>query len=151
MWAAAGGNHDAGKGTLPWQEYLVASAMGTKRLDKVPHAIHGAALAMERHPALGRILAYVIAGHHGGLPDWSTLEKRLAKERELDEARECRVTDVFPAGFPFWDNSGNSQAFILSFFTRMVFSCLVDADWLLMGTLMRPFHGWVNAATLWAG
>ena len=73
--AAAGGNHDAGKGTPSWQEYLVASAMGTKRLDKVPHAIHGAALAMERHPALGRILAYVIAGHHGGLPDWSTLDK----------------------------------------------------------------------------
>lgn len=45
---AAGGNHDAGKGTPSWQEYLVASAMGTKRLDKVPHAIHGASMPIGR-------------------------------------------------------------------------------------------------------
>ncbi|MDQ7833540.1 MAG: CRISPR-associated helicase Cas3' [Desulfovibrionaceae bacterium] len=135
---AAGGHHDLGKGQPPWPDYLLASATGRKRLEKVPHAIHGAKLAVERHPALGRILAYVIAGHHGGLPDWSTLEKQLAKERELDEARECRATDAFPAGFPFRDNSGNSQAFILSFFTRMVFSCLVDADWLDTEAFLDP-------------
>jgi len=135
---AAGGHHDAGKGTPPWQEYLFVSAAGKKGLAKVTHSIQGAKLAVERHPAFGRILAYVIAGHHGGLPDWSTLEKRLAKERELDVVRECRVTDAFPAGFPFRDNSGNSQAFILSFFTRMVFSCLVDADWLDTEAFLDP-------------
>ncbi len=135
---AAGGNHDLGKGQPPWPDYLIASATGKKRQDKVPHAIHGAALAMERHPALGRILAYVIAGHHGGLPDWFSLEKWLAKDMELQEARECRVTDVFPTGFPFKDTTGNSRGFVLSFFTRMVFSCLVDADWLDTEAFLDP-------------
>jgi CRISPR-associated endonuclease/helicase Cas3 len=134
----AGGYHDVGKGQPPWQDYLVASAMGKKGLDKVPHAVHGAKLALERHPMLGKILAYAIAGHHGGLPDWFALEKRLGKTQGLEEARECRVTDVFPTGFPFRDASGNSPGFVLSFFTRMIFSCLVDADWLDTESVLDP-------------
>lgn len=136
--AAAGGNHDAGKGTLPWQEYLVASAMGKKRLDKVPHAIHGAALAMDRHPVFGKILAYVIAGHHGGLQDWSTLERRLTSEQALDEVRRSQVTDVFPKGLPFGELRENRPGFVFSFFTRMLYSCLVDADWLDTEAFLDP-------------
>lgn len=150
---AAGGYHDAGKGQPPWQDYLVASAMGKKGLGKVPHAVHGAKLALERHPMFGKILAYAVAGHHGGLPDWSTLKKRLAQEQELEAARECRVTDVFPTGFPFSDTSGNSRGFVLSFFTRMVFSCLVDADWLDTEAVLDPGRaawrrGYPNLANL---
>ncbi len=130
-----------------------ASATGKRGLDKVPHAIHGAGLTMERHPKLGKILAYVIAGHHGGLTDWLTLEKRLAKERELGEARECRATDVFPTGFPFKDIGENSLGFALAFFTRMVFSCLVDADWLDTEAFLDPQRsawrrGYPKVATL---
>lgn len=150
---AVGGYHDAGKGQSQWQDYLVASALGKKGPGKVPHAIHGTKLAMERHPMLGKILAYCIAGHHGGLPDWLTLEKRLATERELAGARKCRVTDVFPTGFPFRDTRGNSQGFVLSFFTRMVFSCLVDADWLDTEAFLDPDRaawrrGYPEVATL---
>jgi len=42
---------------------------------KVPHAIHGAELVDHIFgKEIGRIIAYCIAEHHAGLPDWSSAE-----------------------------------------------------------------------------
>ena len=35
------------------------------------HSTAGALHALEKFGMLGRIFAYVIAGHHAGLPDWN--------------------------------------------------------------------------------
>jgi CRISPR-associated endonuclease/helicase Cas3 len=101
----------------------------------------------------GRALAYVIAGHHSGLANWtpdesgSGLESRLfgsgaeASERELMEAlAACKQSD--PELLPLPDDfelrqaindapglrSGNPLA--PSLWIRMLFSALVDADFL---------------------
>lgn len=65
----AGWLHDLGKATRAFQNYLLQSAEGEGVRGSVPHSVHGARLAVDRDKALGRLLAYVIAGHHGGLPD----------------------------------------------------------------------------------
>lgn len=78
---AAGLAHDAGKGRCVWQKYLEFSGYGEYdeeahlegKLGKMPHAIHGAKLVEDLFgKGLGRLLDYCIAGHHAGLPDWST-------------------------------------------------------------------------------
>ncbi|CEO88585.1 CRISPR-associated endonuclease Cas3'' [Syntrophaceticus schinkii] len=79
---AAGLAHDVGKGRLLWQSYLQqksgyydedAHLEGKK--GKLPHAIHGAELVEYLFgKGIGRLLAYCIAGHHAGLPDWSSAE-----------------------------------------------------------------------------
>jgi CRISPR-associated endonuclease/helicase Cas3 len=57
--------HDIGKADPAWQEYLVAAAAGLKP-PRVDHKHAGAFLLQDW--GLGS-LAYIVAGHHGGLPD----------------------------------------------------------------------------------
>jgi CRISPR-associated endonuclease/helicase Cas3 len=80
--------------------------------------------------------SYCIAGHHSGLPNWRgerALSDRLKKQLPaLDAAwqRELapEATWLFPKTFkPHPDSS--RRAFQLAMFGRMVFACLVDADY----------------------
>jgi CRISPR-associated endonuclease/helicase Cas3 len=96
---AAGLAHDAGKGRLVWQKYIqLKSGYGYDeeahlegKPGKIPHAIHGAKLAEELFgKGLGRVLAYCIAGHHTGLPDWSSAE---AGQSSL-QFQETQVKDL---------------------------------------------------------
>lgn len=89
---------------------------------------------------IARVLAYVIAGHHGGLDNWHNgLNARLAGDdagRELAESREAAPRDGVlhphieppdPGSIPV-DLRKGSGSFAL--WIRMLFSCLVDADFL---------------------
>jgi CRISPR-associated endonuclease/helicase Cas3 len=88
---------------------------------------------------LGRMAAYCIFGHHGGLPDGGSsvdtdsepsLSGRLIREVP-DYSAFSRQLDIPPLVPPnFRPDSDGSQGFSLAFLTRMVFSALVDADWL---------------------
>jgi CRISPR-associated endonuclease/helicase Cas3 len=89
--------------------------------------------AADRLAAL--IGAYCIAGHHSGLPNWSgerALSDRLKKQLpSLDPLWQQELAadarDLFPAHFRTHDDK-DRVAFQLAMFGRMVFSCLVDAD-----------------------
>ena len=85
----------------------------------------------------GKVLAHCIAGHHTGLANGvngdriSSLEDRLAKEvSRLDPVWQ----DEIEVGEPAWPQvvprDQRSIGFCVAFFTRMVFSALVDADYL---------------------
>ena len=137
--------HDLGKFSDAFQDYLHTSATSGSGLHvaeiagRVDHSTVGAQhAARQARIPLGRLLAYCIAGHHAGLPDNeggdSGLSARLLKRVEpVDAAPKALLDRTLPAPprlkLPA-DASSARRGFTLAFFTRMLFSCLVDADFL---------------------
>ena len=142
-WAyIAGITHDAGKAPEKWQKYLKKkSGFGfdtEAHLENIPgkleHAAPGAKYAEELFgEEIGRIFSYCIAGHHTGLPDWIGSQKALSFRLQNSTSAEIpeKVRNLIPKESitsPPWrfDNTGLD----ISLWIRMLFSCLVDADFL---------------------
>lgn len=141
--------HDIGKYSDAFQHYLEAATAANDDehvadvVGRVDHSTAGAQHA-ERIGPLGHILAYVIAGHHAGLPDdvggMSGLAERLRKHVEpYDAAPPDLLGHTLPHP-PHLHSVGDRKrgAFAVAFFTRMLFSCLVDADFLATEEFMAP-------------
>lgn len=124
----AGILHDAGKATNAFQRRLEGNP------GRVDHSTFGARLAARECGRLGMILAYAIAGHHGGLPDGGEQEGqlhfRLKYGKVPENIERLRPTDLQAELLPPIKLNRGRAGFSLSFFTRMLFSCLVDADFL---------------------
>lgn len=130
---AAGLLHDVGKYTQEFQDRLAGAAV------RVDHSTRGGMIAVERFGHLGRLLAYVIAGHHAGLANGEVGEERTSlRERlrgrglpELIDSWRSEITVpqrlVSPKLQPHSPDRGGFQ---FAFLARMLFSCLVDADFL---------------------
>ena len=124
--------HDLGKAKDTFQQRLRGGP-------KVEHAADGARAAIkgyEHKPelaGLALIMAYCIAGHHSGLPNGVDLQSRLKKESLADSIfQEAELPHSL--GVPFLFSTG----FSISFLIRMLFSCLVDADFLDTEKFMEP-------------
>ena len=133
-----GMNHDIGKGSFPWQAYLrheneISDDFAKYYIGRVEHSAHGAQRLYENSREAGKLMAYCIGGHHGGLPNWidspeSSLKERLKKNLPKI-AIHPRINDL-PESLPFVVADTTRFGFQLQFFVRMLFSCLVDADFL---------------------
>lgn len=136
----AGRLHDIGKMSAQFQAYIQGQA--TRGGD---HATAGAREATKAYRgALGPLLALIVAGHHGGLADPDEIERRLASELAdyggweahagpLPGLAALRPTRVAPApDYPWMD-----EKFSRSFLARMLFSCLVDADFVATETFVN--------------
>ena len=157
--------HDIGKYSDAFQNRLAGGS-------KVDHSTAGAFVCAK----IGQpFAAFCIAGHHSGLPDagsrtdtpdMSTLQARLKRgQRCLIPSYEAWKTEIdlphLPPQFP-------SDPISDSFFIRMLFSCLVDADYLdterfmsgksedrstltdidiLYGRFMKTIAGWFPPTT----
>ncbi|SNT13272.1 CRISPR-associated helicase, Cas3 family [Granulicella rosea] len=146
VWAAMLGScHDLGKGSWEFQEYLGACGDGSDDAgeessrggsgQKIDHSTYGARFVAEAYPGMfGQLLAYGIAGHHGRLPNWDcegaggTLEQRLDPKRRTIPAVVAPQVPLPALKLPFSLASKKEGPFQLAFFTRMLFSCLIDAD-----------------------
>lgn len=153
-WAKVAGLwHDLGKYRKAFQSYIAKESgydpeahieQGQGRVD---HSTAGAIHAVENNKATGRLLAYLIAGHHAGLPDYETpeaggsaLSLRLSKGKNSSYLDEALLADIpqdilFPnveLGKPLGGSDG------LHLWLRMLFSCLVDADFLDTEQFMNP-------------
>jgi CRISPR-associated endonuclease/helicase Cas3 len=126
---AAGLLHDIGKNSDAFQTYICGQSASPD------HSTAGAVEARKSYgPQAGRILAFTIAGHHAGLADGKDLTLRLAKQVEPYNHWENytgslpTIADLAQSTMPakHLDYPGFHSAFL----TRMIFSCLVDADFL---------------------
>lgn len=142
----AGELHDAGKYSEEFQRHILQNG------PKVDHSTAGAQAVLKASPSgVGKILAYCAAGHHSGLPDGggqsdSTLSARLKREVK-DFSPFYRAVDLpalLPGSAPPIHMMGKG-GFTASFFIRMLFSCLVDADFL--DTERFVSNGTVNRGT----
>lgn len=143
-WAEfAGLWHDLGKYRPGFQRYIRSAneaedAHIEGKPGRVSHSTAGALLACERFGTIGRVLAYLIASHHAGLYDWnsdaSSLMARLESQeaqKELTEARAAAPQGILDDGAfkpDLRQVPGGSAGFAL--WLRMLFSALVDADFL---------------------
>jgi CRISPR-associated endonuclease/helicase Cas3 len=120
---------------------------------RVDHSTAGALHAIEQFGMPGRILAYLIAGHHTGLPDWHTgetggaaLKARLDDKSHLERALSQAIPQAILAQpKPVSPLLGKSDGFAL--WVRMLFSCLVDADFLDTETFMDADKAAQRAST----
>lgn len=141
----AGLLHDLGKYTEQFQARLVGE------FGRVDHATWGARIACERYGALGKLLAYGIAGHHSGLANGRDTEKR----RCLTERLKSELPQLLPewqieVDLPpiealqppadFKPHPDTSQ-FQLGFLARMIFSSLVDADFVDTEAFYKKANG----------
>ena len=148
-WASLAGLwHDLGKFSTDFQNYIrSASGCNTEaHIEDAPgrvnHSSAGALHAIEQLGDRGRILAYCIAGHHAGLPDWysikqgaGALSQRLQEAHHLERALQCYPPEeILVQPCP----STKPQGKIPHLWIRMLFSCLVDADFLDTEQFMSP-------------
>jgi CRISPR-associated endonuclease/helicase Cas3 len=135
--------HDLGKFPYEWQRYLASKAdvHGDEATGRMDHSTAGAVHAAS-HAPYGVLLAYAIAGHHAGLADGTRLRDRLQKIELFEKSRGSAMEQEFPLeGMipqpPFKKQVGSkANAFALGFLARMIFSCLVDADFLATEAFM---------------
>lgn len=128
----AGILHDIGKYSDKFQRRIRGGS------EMVDHATAGAQLCWKRG-GLYTLVAYGIAGHHAGLPDTGsqgdlgsdrTMLGRMKKKLEDCSAYEREIQVPSVENPPFMPGCEENYGFFLSVMARMLFSCLVDADFL---------------------
>lgn len=153
-WAKLAGIwHDLGKYSADFQK-MICTRSGYNpeahlegQAGKVNHSSAGALHArIKLGDTAGKILGYLIAGHHAGLPDWhGGLDGRLQIDTTENSALyQLALNGNIPKDIlepDTWLKSLNLPALAnpkvasfhpmaISFWIRMLFSCLVDADFL---------------------
>jgi len=148
-WARwAGLLHDIGKSSDAFQAYISTSAADAHRQElkgRIDHSSAGAQCAVELLGLPGHVLAYAIAGHHSGLLDscgvGASQRARLRKSVEpIGQTTLLPGNDVlaFPDTIRELGSDRYRAGFSIAFFTRMIFSCLVDADFLDTEAFIDP-------------
>ncbi len=136
--------HDAGKYSNEFQEMLKNTCNAhIEQKSRIDHSTYGAKRIITKWPkGEGKTLSYVIAGHHAGIPDGksndeSCLYKRVDKQLPYHFACPEFLFDQTIPNLPF-DLGKERFCFEIIFFIRMLFSGLVDADFLDTEKHMSP-------------
>ena len=128
--------HDLGKYSEPFNHRLHGGP-------SVDHATAGAKISVERWGnVIGKLMAFCIAGHHAGLANGNgegdnrrTLKQRLALKfgediPTLDNLWQQEIKLPQNLSAPPLKADAHHPFFSYAFFTRILYSCLVDADYL---------------------
>lgn len=124
--------HDLGKYSIKFQERLCNNG------EKVDHATAGARVCWDKG-GMYRFMSYCIAGHHTGLLDTGgvsdagtsgTMIGRSKKKLEDYQAYKKEIEIPVIKSPPFMPVKAENIDFFSSMLIRMLYSCLVDADYL---------------------
>lgn len=138
--------HDIGKYHPDWQKYIRKE---TGYFDEDAHLenysgrpTHSSAGAIHifekfKYSPMAKLLAYIIGGHHSGLPDWvGQLNERIKNESDIikpilkvEEAKQLLEVAIPSSPPPVFQNTVLDKE-QLHLWIRILFSCLVDADFL---------------------
>ncbi len=131
----AGHLHDIGKLSAEFQAYI-----RSERTSGGDHSTGGAQAAAARLPhPIGRMLAFIVAGHHAGLANGIDLDARLKRDTMTAPGWQALTgplpdrTAFLPTRQWVWPKPTDEtipRGFAQAFLIRMLFSCLVDADFL---------------------
>jgi len=139
---AAGLLHDLGKYRPGFQDYL-------KHLNRVPVAVearyHKQAGAAKAYEARHVSAAFAIAGHHGGLPNPAGLREAIkgaAGKAAADAIWPAAIADCPELTLASPAPPADVDRLRLELVTRVLFSCLVDADWADTAEHERTWRGW---------
>lgn len=154
-WAKVAGLwHDLGKYNPEFQHYIgVKSGYNPnahiEQAGKVNHsaagALYAASLDADKLKRASKVLGYLIAGHHSGLPDWfktdevdgRSLDEILQESQHLHKALQVEIpADILKQALPKTSPKGKPADYAL--WVRMLFSSLVDADFLDTERFMQP-------------
>ena len=166
-WAALAGIwHDLGKYREGFQRYIRKCGDPDAHIEgriSGPEKTHSAAGALwaqdyltqvqsKGGPVVARVLSYLIAGHHAGLADWDGTNASLHTRCSQHDSRQ-ELADALAANIPegilkpsmalpdFLDLARYRDDEIpgrFALWVRMLFSCLVDADFLDTEEFMSP-------------
>lgn len=126
--------HDRGKESYGFQAYIKrASGFDSTAFSDDPrlHSLAGAILAHNDKLDPLRWLSNAIAGHHRGLYDLTELDEKLREPFPKGVSRELPDIKLEPL-------RRKCSPYEVSHIGRMLFSCLVDADWLDTERFMSP-------------
>jgi CRISPR-associated endonuclease/helicase Cas3 len=139
--------HDLGKYRGSFQRYL-RKAEGVDQAGsseecapgRVDHSTVGAIHAVDSLGEAGRAVAYVIAGHHAGLPDAvggdASLLSRLDRREVLVDWQRDAIPHAILQAPPPKTGPPSRDPQDLHLWLRMLFSCLTDADFLATEAFM---------------
>lgn len=126
--------HDIGKYSGDFQRRI----QDPEHVKKVDHSTAGAKELYNRSKEYIP-LAMAVAGHHSGLMDGGNVKIAEAEDgtffgrlkKEIPSCDEWEKEILFQdARMPVFWKEGKNTAFSMAFFIRMIYSCLVDADYL---------------------
>ncbi|MCF0194857.1 MAG: CRISPR-associated helicase Cas3' [Bacteroidaceae bacterium] len=134
--------HDKGKERDSFQSYIrtLAGLEDTWHGEDKRHAFVGALQSTSVYKAAGILLAYPIMGHHAGLDDYPNFQSKL--QTPIPEG----VGATFPSeplDKPVHINNPRDMHHLV----RMLFSCLVDADYLDTEQFMDASHSRLRMQT----
>ncbi len=135
---AAGWLHDLGKYRPEFQQMIRGIRV---QKEKTWHKQAGAAKAFDVKNAP---VAFAIAGHHGGLPDATKLKDSVNGSSGRDVANavwSVATADCPDVGHVSLSPIADKDDLANELLTRLVFSCLVDADWTDTAAHARSVEG----------
>lgn len=120
--------HDKGKEQEAFQNHIKSSSGYDKSVkdERVQHAYVGALLCKKLFPQLCDIMGPEIYGHHSGLHDYNDYEDIFSKEIPSDvDTSPIDIHLEMPQGMKKLKELSDCNHLV-----RVLFSCLVDADYL---------------------
>ncbi|MFB3895591.1 MAG: CRISPR-associated helicase Cas3' [bacterium] len=138
--------HDIGKYSDEFQKRLSNSKVFAEHSSASAQLLKSLGEQNPKLKQLWKAMAYITAGHHSGLLDWNSandtcLDSRLRKTIPDYSAWKndiCLPQDLSLPSFNWQKSDKKLVSFQFAFLIRMLYSCLVDADFLDTENYMEP-------------